>query len=306
MAVQVSCAVERTFWSMTLLDRSDALASLTSFPSPGPDSRDRCHSDSALKWCHQLWNDTEERECKATDSGSCANTDIDGSASSFSESDSSAEECDAECSLSPVEAVLSWSSWSAEMEDEGLGQAEADRAPRQASSLVAQLRQKLKKPVASTCRPVNHDEALNTPKTTLIFRNMPKSVTRSDLLDMLNSEGFSLDYSLVYLPLDFHSAKPLGYGLVDFVSEAAGERALLHFQGFNAWAAKSKACEVAWSQNNQGFESNVERYRNSALMHSSVPDEFKPAIFSRGQREPFPAPTRPVKVPRKGLAPASS
>jgi hypothetical protein len=294
MAAQVSCIANNTFWEMTILNENDEFDSPALLASPGTAMRGRCHTDSAL----HHWNACVVFACNADDTSSCTSTVIDGSASSIGESDSVAEHWEAECSSSPEDAVLCWSD---EMEDTGSRQPEAHRAPRQASSLVAQLRQKFKSQ-ESTCRPVNRNEAASAPKTTGIFRNVPKSFTRSALLDMLNSEGFSCDYRLVYLPIDFRSGKPQGYAVVDFASESAGERALACFQGFHAWAATSKACEVSWSQMSQGLASYVERYRNSALMHSSVPDEYKPAIFRQGHRVPFPEPTRQVPAPRKGFA----
>ena len=33
------------------------------------------------------------------------------------------------------------------------------------------------------------------------------------------------------------------------------------------------------------------------VMHESVDDLYRPAIFARGVRQPFPAPTQPVKAP---------
>ena len=35
---------------------------------------------------------------------------------------------------------------------------------------------------------------------------------------------------------------------------------------------------------NSSCEAHVERYKNSPVMHKSVPDEYKPAIFKDGVR----------------------
>lgn len=43
----------------------------------------------------------------------------------------------------------------------------------------------------------------------------------------------------------------------------------------------------------------MERYRNSPVMHESVPDEYKPVILQNGLRVNFPEPSkapRPVKI----------
>eukprot|EP00439_Symbiodinium_sp_Y106_P038344 s1688_g4.t1 len=39
-------------------------------------------------------------------------------------------------------------------------------------------------------------------------------------------------------------------------------------------------------------QAHVERYRNSPVMHRSVPDEYKPVIFKNGVRKKFPRPTK--------------
>jgi len=59
-------------------------------------------------------------------------------------------------------------------------------------------------------------------------------------------------------------------------------------------------CEVSWSGPHQGFKAHVERYRNSPVMHRSVPDAYKPIIFQDGVRQDFPRPTRKIKAPAAG------
>ena len=60
-----------------------------------------------------------------------------------------------------------------------------------------------------------------------------------------------------------------------------------------------QVCVVGWS-GDQGYEAHVERYRNSAVMHKSVPDEFRPVVFQAGRRQRFPPPTRFLKPPKQG------
>merc|ERR1712113_4721 len=52
---------------------------------------------------------------------------------------------------------------------------------------------------------------------------------------------------------------------------------------------------VEWSDGRQGLEGQIERYRNSAMMHASVADEARPIMLQNGVRVPFPAPTQPLK-----------
>ena len=48
-------------------------------------------------------------------------------------------------------------------------------------------------------------------------------------------------------------------------------------------------------------QAHVERYRNSPVMHRSVPDQYKPVIFKDGVRKPFPRATKKVKAPTAGF-----
>ena len=48
-------------------------------------------------------------------------------------------------------------------------------------------------------------------------------------------------------------------------------------------------------------QAHVERYRNSPVMHRSVPDEYEPVIFKNGVRKNFPRPTKKVKAPTAGF-----
>jgi len=152
---------------------------------------------------------------------------------------------------------------------------------------------------------VNHqhyaddDEIPNDDRTTLMFRNLPNNYNRSTLLSMLDSEGLKATYNLVYLPTDFRNFAGFGYAFVNFASHQDARQAKLAFQGFSKWRVPSrKTCDVVWSGPVQGLQAHTERYRNSPVMHDSVPDEYKPAVFVDGARVPFPAPTKRIRPPR--------
>lgn len=115
----------------------------------------------------------------------------------------------------------------------------------------------------------------------------------------MDEQGFCAAYDLVYLPIDFATRTGLGYAFVNFTTEENASRFIGHFHGFSDWPTPSKkSCEVSLSNELQGLEAHIDRYRSSPVMHESVPDEFKPAIFVDGKRAEFPAPTRPIKQPR--------
>jgi hypothetical protein len=136
--------------------------------------------------------------------------------------------------------------------------------------------------------------------TTVMLRNVPNTYTRGMLVDMLNSEGFAGKFEFVYLPIDFKTHAGLGYAFVDCCSPQEAQKMRQHFEGFLRWAVKSeKICSVSWSHpEQQGIDSHIERYRNSPIMHESVNDEWKPALFSKGLRVPFPPPTTRLRAPR--------
>lgn len=140
-------------------------------------------------------------------------------------------------------------------------------------------------------------------RTTLMLRNLPNDYDRSMLLSLFDKEGFKGQYDFVYLPLDFASAANLGYAFINMVSHQDAERFRVYFTGFVCWAMPSrKVAEVTWSNPHQGLGVHVARYRNSTVMHQSVHDKFKPAIFANGVRVPFPPPTRIILAPRSYTA----
>jgi hypothetical protein len=134
--------------------------------------------------------------------------------------------------------------------------------------------------------------------STQMMRHIPTGFCRQKLLDLLDSRGFSGKYNLVYMPLDFKDASNLGYAFVDLISTDVAQDFEEAFQGFHDWGCESeKDCEVSWSIY-QGLQAHVDRYRNSPVMHPSVPDEFKPLIFLNGERVGFPEPTKALRAPK--------
>jgi len=145
--------------------------------------------------------------------------------------------------------------------------------------------------------------------TTLMFRNVPNSYSRDMLLELLDQEGFQGCYDFLYLPTDFLSLAGLGYAFVNFTSNENARKAKEHFHNFMRWSVKTqKVCEVSWGNPLQGLSAHIERYRNSPVMHESVPDRYKPIIFAQGVSTAFPGPTKRIRPPRmkRGGAPNTS
>lgn len=120
-------------------------------------------------------------------------------------------------------------------------------------------------------------------------------------MELIDSEGFAGLYDFAYLPIDFNSHVGLGYAFINLLNAVEASRFWSHFEGFSRWARPEDSdvpCLVTWSDPHQGLTSHIERYRNSPVMHHSVPDDCKPMIFVGGVRAPFPGPTKHIKAPR--------
>lgn len=143
----------------------------------------------------------------------------------------------------------------------------------------------------------------NKPKparTTIMLRNLPNNYTRTMLLDLLGTAGFAGEYDFLYLPMDFRTHAALGYAFVNLVGPAEAERFQQYFNGFSKWSLpSSKVCSASWSDH-QGLDAHVARYRNSPLMHETVPDAYRPIMFADGVRISFPPATKKIKPPRQG------
>merc|ERR1712070_104116 len=136
-------------------------------------------------------------------------------------------------------------------------------------------------------------------RSTVMIRNMPNNYTRDMLLELVDSMGFVGLYDFAYLPVDFQSQAGLGYAFINFVSVADAQLCFTRFEGFSDWKVPSeKVCTVTWSSPTQGLEAHIERYRNSPVMHTSLPDEWKPVLLQQGMRVAFPVPTKPIKTPK--------
>merc|ERR1712048_841795 len=161
----------------------------------------------------------------------------------------------------------------------------------------------LRAAAATFFRHTNYERKENTPSdevplTTIMLRNIPTDLSRSMVMDMLRSSGFAEHVSFIYLPMNLRSSGNFGYAFVDFDSTEIAEQCKESLNGFTGWSVPSeKVLEVAWSDA-QGLDSHIQRYRDSPIMHASLEDEYKPAIFRNGVRVAFPPPTKPIRAPR--------
>jgi len=135
--------------------------------------------------------------------------------------------------------------------------------------------------------------------TTVIMKEIPLDFARDDVVELLDTNGFSGEYDFVYLPHNFRAEKSFGYAFINLVSSSIAERFLSLFTGFEDWGIPSdKVAEVSHTQTHQGLEAHIRRYRDSPTMHENVPDHLKPSLYAGGLRIAFPPPTKVLKAPR--------
>eukprot|EP00404_Azadinium_spinosum_P007358 CAMPEP_0180455326 /NCGR_PEP_ID=MMETSP1036_2-20121128/20737_1 /TAXON_ID=632150 /ORGANISM="Azadinium spinosum, Strain 3D9" /LENGTH=269 /DNA_ID=CAMNT_0022461875 /DNA_START=171 /DNA_END=977 /DNA_ORIENTATION=+ len=145
-----------------------------------------------------------------------------------------------------------------------------------------------------------HTDEFTETRTTVMLRNLPNNYDRAALLAMFNAEGFVAQYDFVYLPFDFTTGSNLGYAFVNLVNSTQVKRFWNTFEGTSKWTIPShKICRLSWvEEKHSGFQENIERWRNSPVMHEQVPDEYKPLIFSGTFPVSFPPPTKSIRKPR--------
>jgi hypothetical protein len=125
-------------------------------------------------------------------------------------------------------------------------------------------------------------------RTTVVITNIASDCSRDGLLTQLDAAGLAGQYDFVYLPVSLETLATHGYGIVNFVSTSAALTLMQH-----------SPTSVSFSDQRQGLEEHVANFQDSSLMHEGVPDQFKPVLFNNGKRVPFPAPTRPTRMPRE-------
>lgn len=136
-------------------------------------------------------------------------------------------------------------------------------------------------------------------RTTIVLRNLPEGFSRDMIADLLNSQGFEKKFDFIYTPVKFSVMATIGYAFVNMISHAAAQECVSKLDGFTDWATPcGSSLAVMWSEKDQGLATIIDRHRNSPVMHSSVQEEFKPALYVDGVQTAFPLPTKKIKPPR--------
>jgi hypothetical protein len=150
-------------------------------------------------------------------------------------------------------------------------------------------------PVCKGSRSSSAEEQSVEGFTTVMIKNVPVDCSTAMVVHLLDEQGFRGQYNFVYAPMDFSSSQSFGYAFVNMVSPLAAARLHSKLHSLRIWNTELELC---WSTSHQGLKVHVERYKNSPVMHHSVPDDYKPQIFNCGRRASFPAPTKKIKEPR--------
>jgi hypothetical protein len=132
------------------------------------------------------------------------------------------------------------------------------------------------------------------------LRNIPTFYMRDMVLQLLDAYGFTGSYDFLHVPVDFSTGVGLGYATINMLTAASAKLLRQALQGFSQWGAPSECvCDVAVLEEQQSLEEHIDRYRDSPVMHPSLPDWMKPALFTfGGVRMPFPPPRKPIRRPR--------
>eukprot|EP00406_Dinophysis_acuminata_P008340 CAMPEP_0179221472 /NCGR_PEP_ID=MMETSP0797-20121207/6210_1 /TAXON_ID=47934 /ORGANISM="Dinophysis acuminata, Strain DAEP01" /LENGTH=317 /DNA_ID=CAMNT_0020928259 /DNA_START=22 /DNA_END=973 /DNA_ORIENTATION=- len=116
-------------------------------------------------------------------------------------------------------------------------------------------------------------------RTTIMLRHIPNNYTRDHVEELLNEQGFGGEFDFVYLPYDFTRKAGYGYAFINFRTNEQARRATAAIQGFSQWKmASEKTAAVDWATH-QGRECNIQRFRNSSVMHPEVHDAYKPVCY---------------------------
>jgi len=136
-------------------------------------------------------------------------------------------------------------------------------------------------------------------RSTVMMRNVPRNLSRERLLRILHEAGFLGEIDFLYLPVDFKSGLVVGYAFVNLTSPSAATRFKQRLNRFRQWSVRtSLVCNTSWARDEQqGLAANVERYRNSSVMHPSVAAEHRPLLLVGGAPASFPSPTKRISAP---------
>jgi len=133
--------------------------------------------------------------------------------------------------------------------------------------------------------------------TTLMVRNLPADLPQQEFVRRFVERGYSGLFDFVYMPMNLRKPGNFGYAFINFTSNAVAMEVMMKTP-HRPEHDQSEGWMSAWSTC-QGLLANIERYRNSPLMHDTVPVECRPALYNHmGDHVQFPQPTKVISKPR--------
>lgn len=136
------------------------------------------------------------------------------------------------------------------------------------------------------------DDSLHA-NTTLMVRNLPTDLSQPAFVQQFIETGWKGLFDFVYMPMNLRGHGNFGYAFINFASHSLAAQVMRQMPNSepDGWTSVWSTC--------QGLSANIERYRNSPLMHELVPKECKPAAYDHsGNQIPFPSPTKNIPKPR--------
>jgi len=131
--------------------------------------------------------------------------------------------------------------------------------------------------------------------TCMMLRNIPNFFNRAMLEELLDEEGFERCYNFIYLPAELSKRSCFGWAFINLVTPSVAQSFYKHFNGFK-WPGKAAAVEEGRGHG-VTLATLIDRYRNSPIMHESVPDDLRPTLYENGVRIPFPEASAELEAP---------
>lgn len=130
-------------------------------------------------------------------------------------------------------------------------------------------------------------------RTTVMLQGLNLRMDRDELLVALNASRFRGRFDFIYVPCDFNTWQPQGFGFINFARHVDAEQFRLQPP-----ASLGADARTLWSDKEQGLAENVGRYRNSPVMHPTVPERSRPSLVHMDSLVALPHPTRQIKAPK--------
>jgi len=132
----------------------------------------------------------------------------------------------------------------------------------------------------------------HTKVTTMMIRNLPKEVTQSQLLKLLNETGFRTQYDFVYLPCCFTKKTNIGYAFVNFLSRSVAYAFRDTWQNSPFLHKETQGREPTSTVNVtvaqvQGKEMNIQRLIRECRCSKITNPKFQPVVYENGVRVNF-------------------